>query len=157
MWLLLCGLAFFWHGVHMSTAVLDYRTETKAVEIMVTLSADHLQEILSRKAGRELELDRAPEAQKLASVYVLERFELKDGGGKKLPLKWVGWEITGGSVNCYLEAKPAEGTVKLRNDLLLDWQRDQVNRVLPKRDGKGKPPQLVYWSGTAGEFQTLAF
>jgi hypothetical protein len=68
----------------------------------------------------------------------------------------VGWEIKGGNVNLYIEAATTQpDKLQLRNDLLLDWQRDQVNRVLPKRDGKGRPPQLLFWVGTLGEFLAL--
>ncbi|MFN8938477.1 MAG: DUF6702 family protein [Acidobacteriota bacterium] len=149
-------LAWFWHGVHLSTATVDYQTASKRLEVMITLSADHLEEVLRRKSGREIELDRTAEAETWAREYVLERFDLRYGGGRKLPLKWVGWEIKGGSVNLYVEADwDGAGDLKQRNDLMLDWQRDQVNRVLPKRDGRGKPPQLMFWVGTRGEFQAL--
>jgi len=149
-------LAWFWHGVHLSTATVDYQTAGRRPEVMITLSADHLEEVLRRKSGREIELDRTAEAETWAREYVLGRFELRDGGGQKLPLRWVGWEIKGGAVNVYVEADwGGAAGLKLRNDLLLDWQRDQVNRVLPKRDGKGRPPQLMFWVGTQGEFQAL--
>lgn len=152
MWFVL-ALAFFWHGVHMSTTTVDYQSSSKSVEILIALSADHLEEILRKNSGREVELDRTADAQKLAQDYVFSRFELKDASGKTLPLKWVGWEIKGGNVNCYVEAQASSDTgLKLRNDLLIDWQRDQINRVLPKRDGKGKPPQLMFWVGSLGEY-----
>jgi hypothetical protein len=152
------SLAFFWHGVHMSTATVDYQTSSKRLEVVIAMSADHLQEIVSQKSGRNVELDRTADAEKLARDYVMARFQLKDGAGSALPLKWVGWEIKGGNVNVYVEAAFAGGDgVKLRNDLLIDWQRDQVNRVLSKRDGKGKPPQVMYWVGSLGEFQSLPF
>ena len=157
MWFVLV-LAFFWHGVHMSTATVDYQSGTKSVEILIAMSADHLEEVLRKNSGREVELDRTGDAQKLAQDYVLSRFELKDSSGKTLPLKWVGWEIKGGNVNCYVEAKVSSDTgLKLRDDLLIDWQRDQINRVLPKRDGKGKPPQLMFWVGSLGEYLPLVF
>jgi hypothetical protein len=154
-WLVL-GLAFFWHGVHMSTATVDYQTSSKRLEILIAVSADHLEQILRQKSGREIELDRTADAEKLAREYVLARFQLKDGAGKLMPLRWVGWEIKGGNVNCYVET-PFDGSkgLSLRNDLLIDWQRDQVNQVLPKRDGKGKPPQLMHWVGSQGEFLAL--
>jgi hypothetical protein len=152
------SLAFFWHGVHMSTATVDYQSSSKRFEIVIAMSADHLQEIVRQKSGRDVELDRTSDAEKLAREYVLARFQLKDGAGNTLPLKWVGWEIKGGNVNVYVEAAFGGGVgVKLRNDLLIDWQRDQVNRVLPKLDGKGKPPQVMYWVGTLGEFQSMSF
>ena len=154
---LLASLALYWHGVHMSTATVDYRSGSKDVEIMIAMSADHLEEVLRRNSGREVELDRTADAQKLAQDYVLSHFSLKDSGGKPVPLKWVGWEIKGGNVNCYVEAKAAGEGLKLRNELLIDWQRDQVNRVLPKRDGKVRPPQLMFWVGTLGEYLPLAF
>lgn len=152
------SLALFWHGVHLSTATVDYQTSSKRLEVVIAMSADHLEEILRQKSGRQVELDRTADAEKLARDYVLARFQLKDGAGKAIALKWVGWEIKGGNVNVYVEAPFAGGDgVKLRNDLLIDWQRDQVNRVLPKRDGKGKPPQVMYWVGTLGDFQSMAF
>lgn len=157
MWWML-SLAWYWHGVHMSTATVDYQSSFKRLEIVIAMSADHVQEILRQKSGREIEIDRTTDAEKLARDYVLSRFELKDAAGRALALKWVGWEIKGGNVNCYLETPYSGGErVLLRNELLMDWQRDQVNRVLPKRDGKGKPPQAMYWVGTIGEFQPLAF
>ncbi len=157
MWFVLV-LAFFWHGVHMSTATVDYQSNSKSVEILIAMSADHLEEILRKNSGREVELDRTGDAQKLAQDYVLSHFELRDASGKTLQLKWVGWEIKGGNVNCYVEAKASSDTgLKLRDDLLIDWQRDQINRVLPKRDGKGKPPQLMFWVGTLGEYLPLVF
>ena len=157
MWFALV-LSFFWHGVHMSTATVDYQSSSKSVEILIAMSADHFEEILRKNSGREVELDRTVDAAKLAQDYVFSRFELKDASGKTLQLKWVGWEIKGGNVNCYVEVKAAsESGLKLRNDLLIDWQRDQINRVLPKRDGKGKPPQLMFWVGSLGAYLPLVF
>ena len=48
MWSLLT-LALFWHGVHMSTSTVDYQTSSKRLEIVITVSAEHLEEILRRK------------------------------------------------------------------------------------------------------------
>jgi hypothetical protein len=153
-WALL--LAWFWHGVHLSTAIVDYRTDSRQLEIIIALSADHLEENLRRRTGRDIELDRSPDAAKLTEAYLRERFALREAGGRELPFRWVGWEIKGGNVNLYIEAATTQpDKLQLRNDLLLDWQRDQVNRVLPKRDGKGRPPQLLFWVGTLGEFLAL--
>lgn len=152
------SLALLWHGVHMGTATVDYRSDTKRLEMVVTINAGHLEELLRKKSGKEIELDRTPGAEKLAEQYVFSHWSLKDDQGKLLILHWVGWEIKGGNVNCYLEGTAiSDKGLKLRNELLLDWQRDQVNQVLPKRDGKGKPPQLLYWVGNAGEYLPLVF
>lgn len=153
----LLTLAYFWHGVHMSTATVDYQFAHKRLEIVIAMSADHTEEILRQKSGRQIEIDRTPDAEALAKEYVLSRFALRTASNKPMTLKWVGMEIKGGNVNCFLET-PYEGKepVQLRNDLLLDWQRDQTNRVLAKRDGKGNPPQTLFWIGTLGEFQALA-
>ena len=51
MWFAL-ALAFFWHGVHMSTTTVDYQSSSKSVEILIAMSADHLEEILrTRRFG----------------------------------------------------------------------------------------------------------
>jgi hypothetical protein len=146
------------HGVHMSTATVDYRSATKSLEIVITLSAQHLEEILSSQSGKRLELDRSPGIEDLAKDYLFRRFSVQNESKKFITLYWVGMEIKGGNVNLYVEAKvPGDGGLALRNELLLDWQKDQINRVLPKRDGQGKPPQLLYWSGNAGQHLPLAF
>lgn len=142
----------------MSTATVDYQAGSKSLEIMIAMSADHLEEILRKNSGREIELDQSKDAQQLTQAYVLGRFEVKDSTGKPLRLKWVGWEIKGGNVNCYVETPVSSPDgLQVRDDLLIDWQRDQVNRVLPKRDGKGKPPQLMFWVGTLGQYLPLVF
>jgi hypothetical protein len=150
------ALAF--HGVHMSTASVDYRSDSKRLEILIALSAQHLEEILSSKTGKRVELDRTAGVEELAKEYLFRRFSIQNAQGKFVTLYWVGMEVKGGNVNLYVEAAvESDAGLSLRNELLLDWQRDQVNRVLPKRDGKGKPPQILYWSGNAGEHQKLAF
>ncbi len=156
--LLLAVSASAFHGVHMSLSTVDYRSDSKRVEILIALSAQHLEEILSSKSGRRIELDRSPDIEGLAKDYLFRRFSLKNSSGQFLTLHWVGLEAKGGNVNLYLEAPvPSDTGLSLRNELLLDWQKDQVNRVLPKRDGKGKPPQLLFWSGNAGEHIPLHF
>ncbi|GAB4365814.1 MAG: hypothetical protein OHK0021_09390 [Bryobacter sp.] len=156
--LLCCAVVLSAHGVHMSTTSVDYRSETQTLEILIAVSTQHLEEILAQHHKRRVELDRTPDAEALVKQYLFSRFSFKQPDGKFLPLQWVGMEVKGGNTNLYVEAKVAgENGLSLRNELLLDWQRDQVNRVLPKRDGKGKPPQLLFWSGTAGEHQIIHF
>jgi hypothetical protein len=152
----LCSYAF--HGVHMSLTSVDYRSEAKRLEILIALSSQHLEEILSSKSGKRVELDRTPGIEEIVKDYLFRRFSVRDASGKFITLHWVGMEVKGGNVNLYIES-PVEGDVglSLRNEILLDWQKDQVNRVLLKRDGKGKPPQILYWSGNAGEHLKLAF
>lgn len=151
-----CAYAF--HGVHMSMSSVDYRSDTRRLEILIALSAQHLEEILSTKAARRIELDRSPGVEDLVKDYLFRRFSVQNAQGKFVTLYWVGMEVKGGNVNLYVEAPvESESGLSLRNELLLDWQKDQVNRVLPKRDGKGKPPQILYWSGNAGEHLKLLF
>jgi hypothetical protein len=155
---LIAGLAFYWHGVHMSTATIDYRADRKQLEMMLTMSADHLEQILSTRSGLQIEIDRSPQVGSLAEAYIRERWELRGPDGKTIAWRWVGLDVKGGNVNCFLEAKvSSDGGLQLRNEILIDWQRDQINRVLPKRDGKVRPPQLLFWSGTTKQFQNLLF
>jgi hypothetical protein len=149
------------HGVHMSTTTVDYRSDTKRLEILIAISTQHLEEVLSRQHNVRVELDRTPGVEDMVKKYLFARFSFRheDAPPRQfLPLTWVGMEIKGGNTNLYVEAAvEREDGWQLRNELLLDWQKDQVNRVLPKRDGKGKPPQVLYWSGTAGEHQPIRF
>ncbi len=156
--LTLISCAYAYHGVHMSMTSVDYRSDTKRLEILISLSSQHLEEILSSKSGKRIELDRTPGIEEMVKEYLFRRFSVQNVQGKFITLYWVGMEVKGGNVNLYVES-PVEGDsgLSLRNELLLDWQRDQVNRVLLKRDGKGKPPQILYWSGNAGEHVKLMF
>ena len=155
---MLLALALWWHGVHLGTGTVDYRSDSKRLEIVLTVNASHLEEVLRQKSGKEVELDRTPGVEKLAEQYIFSHWSVKDSSGQFVTLHWVGWEIKGGNVNCYVEATVAgDQGLRLRNEILLDWQRDQVNQILLKRDGKAKPPQLMYWVGNAGEHLPLTF
>jgi hypothetical protein len=152
----LCSYAF--HGVHMSLTSVDYRSDSKRLEILIALSSQHVEEILSSKSGKRVELDRTTGVEEMVKDYLFRRFSVQNAAGKFITLHWVGMEVKGGNVNLYIESPvESDAGLSLRNEVLLDWQKDQVNRVLLKRDGKGKPPQILYWSGNAGEHLKLAF
>jgi hypothetical protein len=71
------------------------------------------------------------------------------GGGRELPMKWVGMEIKTNMAYLYVETEaPALDGLEIKNELLLDLLPDQVNMLTLRRDGKGKPFDCLFQQGS---------
>ncbi|MGH9901422.1 MAG: DUF6702 family protein, partial [Pyrinomonadaceae bacterium] len=125
------------HKYHTSFTRVEYNAEEKSAEITMQTFADDLENVLSRRAGRSIRLDKGKDVERLVFDYLRDSFELKgrEGGGA---LRWVGMETKADAVWIYLEAPMPEGLsgATLRNGLLLDLFRDQVNIVNVLYGGK---------------------
>jgi hypothetical protein len=137
---LLAAAALSGHGQHASLTAVDYLSKSKSLEVTIVMSADHLETILRRESGREIEIDRTPGAEALASAYIRERFVFRLPSGEEIVLRWVGMEAKADQLRAYLEAAkcPDPEGMSIRNDLLFDFLPDQINLFTLRRDRKGK-------------------
>ena len=143
------------HGVHASLTSITFVPESKSLEIVMVMSADDIETVLRRDTGKQVEVDR--NAESLVAAYLAKTVELRDAASVKLPLKWVGMEVSVQKITAYLEAK-ASGPdgLKIRNDLLFDLLKDQVNILSVKRaGGKGRASEHLFQAGTSGAWQTV--
>jgi hypothetical protein len=127
------------HRYHTSFAEADYNRDEQSLEVSLRTFADDLENILSRRAGKRIALDRRKEAEPLLLAYLQETFQLKSSSGGVLKLSWVGMEVKVDAVWLYFEVKIPGGLndVQLRNRFLQDLFNDQRN-VVNVKDGEQK-------------------
>jgi hypothetical protein len=145
------------HGVHASLTSIQYVEESKSLEIVMVVSADDLEGVLRRDTGKQIEVDRGTE--KLIFDYLDRAFEIRTKQQKKLPLTWIGMEVSVQKVTAYLEVKAVpEGPdgLRIRNDVLLNFLDDQVNVVSVKRqNGKGRASEHLFQAAAKNSWQAV--
>ncbi len=126
------------HKYHLSLTQIEYNPTEKSVEIVLRTFPDDLQNILSRRAGRQIQLDAAKDAAALTFAYVRDTVELRAKNGKPIKLVWVGMEPRADAVWLYVEGKMPGGLAgaTLRNRFMFDLFEDQTNTVSAKFNGK---------------------
>ncbi|MDT4968028.1 MAG: hypothetical protein QOJ64_2765 [Acidobacteriota bacterium] len=140
------GQAAYAHKFHVSFAEVDYNREEQSLQISLRTFPDDVENILSRRAGRRISLDRRKEVEPLLFAYLQETFRLENAEAGSVKLSWVGMESKVDSVWIYFEAKL--GIVKgliLRDRFLQDLFRDQVNKV--SITGAGKKASMTFSPG----------
>ena len=119
------------HKYYTSLAQVEYNAGEKSVEVTLRVFADDLELALTRRAGREVSLDRTKDADRLVLAYLRDTFEIKNREGEVKALKWVGMELRAGVAWLYVEAEMPEGLAgaRLRDHVLFELFAEQVNTV----------------------------
>ena len=119
------------HTFHTSLMHIEYDEQEQLIEISIQVFTNDLEYILSRRSGKKVRLDRTPDAGQLTLTYLNEAVNLKNGDGRVKILSWVGMEPEADAVWLYVETKMPDGLegIEIRNRLLFELVRDQVNRV----------------------------
>lgn len=119
------------HKFYTSLAQVEYNAETGAVEIALRVFADDLELALTRRAGRQVRLERAKDRDRLVIEYLREKFELKNRAGQPKELRLVGVEVEREVAWLYFEAEMPEGLggARLRDQVLFELFAKQVNVV----------------------------
>jgi hypothetical protein len=125
------------HKYYTSLARVEYNAGEKSVEVTLRIFADDLELALTRRAGREVRLDRTKGADRLVLAYLRDTFEIRNRGGETKALKWVGMELRGGVAWLYVEAEMPEGLsgARLRDQVLFELFAKQVNTVSVRYPG----------------------
>lgn len=138
------------HKFHFSSTLLDYNPSAKTYEITVRLFADDIEAVMTRMAGRQIEVDRSPDAERLCFQYLKERLRLRGPDTKPIALRWVGLEVKVTTVYAYLEADaPATGLrdLAVENTIFFELLPGQVNTVILKDPVHGRPRDLNFRAG----------
>ncbi len=147
----------FAHGVHASLTSIQYVEESKSLEIVMVMSADDVQTLLRRDTGKDVEVDRG--AEKLVSAYLEKAFEIRAAkADAKIPVAWVGMEVSVQKITAYLEARVPDGPdgLRIRQDLLFELLADQLNILSVKRAaGKSRASEHLFAAGSRGAWQTV--
>jgi hypothetical protein len=143
------------HTFHTSLMQLEYNEKEQSVEVSIQVFVHDLENILSRRSGKSVRLDRTPEAASLTLAYLNEAVSLKNLEGQPKTLTWIGMEPEADAVWLYVETKMPEGLegAQVRDRLFFELLDDQVNLVHVKYEGK--KADLVFKSGE-DSFKTIA-
>lgn len=134
-------LSFSAHPIYLSTTEIDYNKKNKTLEIAIKIFSDDLGEVLSEEQGETVEIgtDREhQDATALITEYLEEHFVV-EVNGKKKPFNYV----TRRNVRedfyatwVLLEVPKVYNikTLKLTNDILIDYHEEQQNYVKFRED-----------------------
>ena len=119
------------HTFHASLTHMEYNEQERLVEISIQVFTNDLENILRRRSGRNVRLDKSRDAAQLTLAYLNETVNLKNYDGDLKTLSWVGMEPEADAVWLYVETRMPEGFegIEVRNRLFFDLFHDQVNRV----------------------------
>lgn len=126
------------HTFHTSLMQVEYNEKEQLVEISLQVFTHDLENVLSRRSGKNVRLDKTPQAPQLTLAYLNETINLKNRDGQVKTLSWVGMEPQADAVWLYVETKMSEGLdgAQVRNRIFFDLLDDQVNLVHIKHDEK---------------------
>lgn len=129
--LLACAPQAAAHKYHTSFATADYNSEEQSLQISLRTFPDDLADVLSKRAGKRISLDRRKETEPLVLAYLRDVFQIKRADGELLRLSWVGMEVNVDSVWLYFEVKIPGGIkgLQLRHQFLQDLFDDQTNLI----------------------------
>jgi hypothetical protein len=122
------------HPFHESQAEIDYRSTCQCLEITLRVKPEEMEAALLRRGAPRLPLEH-PRMQRQFEDYVRAHFALSDAAQQSVRLTWVGSEIDALGAWIYLQSSAVQLPLQLRNDLLLDEDPQQVNRVLFRTEG----------------------
>lgn len=126
------------HRFHTSLTRIEYNAAEKIHEITIQLFTHDLLQILEKKIGKRVELEKNADADALIFDYLNENFSLTDSKGETKTLRWIGKESETDVVRIYLETGATENleNYKLKNTIFLGNFPEQTNLVVCRYDGK---------------------
>ncbi len=142
------------HTFHTSLMQLEYNSQQQSLEVSIQVFVHDLENILSRRSGKSIRLDKTPEAAQLTLAYLNDAVNLKNREGQTKNFTWVGMEPEADAVWLYVETKMPEGLegAQVRDRLFFEQLDDQVNLVHVKYEGK--KVDLVFKPGE--DFKVIA-
>ncbi|KQQ40148.1 hypothetical protein ASF61_05005 [Duganella sp. Leaf126] len=150
--LALTSMAATAHNYHMGIADISYNTRSGSTEIVHTYTAHDVAALLSRQAGRLVDLGQ-PGSEALLRKYAEQQFAVAGRKGERLPLTWIGMKADADSVVIFQEIPRTRLTpgARIHNAMLTDLIPTQKNTVNVQIDGpvktlvfdQGAPDQLV--------------
>jgi hypothetical protein len=126
------------HTFHTSLMSMEYNHQEQLLEISLQVFSHDLETILTKRNGKNVRLDKSPDAAALIFAYLQDSINIKNAAGETKTLSWVGMETQADAVWLYVEAKMPEGITGalLRNRILFDLLDDQINLVHLKDEDK---------------------
>jgi hypothetical protein len=138
--------AYQLHPFHVSVCDIEMNEKHGRLEITHKIFWDDLEEGLSAMAGKPVNVSKPKnekELQELIEKYLYTHFSLKIDGHTVVPV-YLGSELDEDAMWCYMEVENFTGftTIEVKNTLLMEIFRDQMNLVHVKNRTKLKSLKL---------------
>lgn len=127
------------HQFHFGHLDANWNSHRLTLELTVRLHADDLEALLRQQQGRGLELDRDPQAERLACAYVLQTVAFDD-----VRFRCIGLEVSTHFATLFLEGPAAAPPRRARFQSLSANFPDQINTVQVQQDGKAIGPAVPF-------------
>ena len=127
------------HQFHFGHLDANWNSHRRTLELTVRLHADDLEAVLRQQQGRGLELDRDPQAERLACAYVLQTVAFDD-----VRFRCIGLEVSTHFATLFLEGPAAAPPRRARFQSLSANFPDQINTVQVQQDRKGIGPAVPF-------------
>jgi Domain of unknown function (DUF6702) len=137
-YLLPCAHGAQAHRYHTSLTRIDYNEKEKLVEITIQIFTHDLVPVLEKRAGKEIDLEKTADIDKIILEYLSQNFVLKNKKGEAQKLNWVGKELEVDTAYVYVEIPSAESLegFSLQNTIFFESFAEQTNLVTARFDGK---------------------
>lgn len=133
----LCLAPMAIHEFYISILTIRFDEGLRTLDLTWQITAHDLEHALSDVADLDLgSSEQHPEADSLMSDYLQRHLRLALASGP-LVLYWIGWELEGENLYCYLQVQDVEDArgLMVSNDLLHDVFPEQDNIVHVERAG----------------------
>lgn len=121
------------HPFHVSVCDIEFRKESKSVQVSQRIFLDDLEQALSKKFGINMIIDNESTAtfrDSLIQVYLLENLNITFDGKEKKRV-YVGNEFEEDAMWCYLEYSGINkfNSIAVKSTVLLETFDDQANII----------------------------
>ncbi len=144
------------HPFFISVTEINHNAETKSVEVSCKMFTDDLEGALKKSLQASVDFSSAAQQERagvLLNQYVQQHLHII-ADGKKLPLRFVGFEREAESVYCYFEIAgvPLVRKLEITTSLLQDFTQEQINIIHATAGGHRQSTKLNY-PATKAQFQ----
>lgn len=144
--LLVLGLNL--HPFFVSMTEITHNNKEKTLELSVRIFTSDLEQILKSKTTQKVDLINGKNKQELDQLvynYLSSHLQIELNNAP-VRYQFIGYEIQSESVWSYLEISnvAAVKSIKVKNTLLYDFTKDQINMVHLKANGKEETRKLNY-------------
>ena len=131
--LLIPLFAFTMHKYYLSSTKIEYKKESKTIQITMRFFIDDLQETINRTYSKDVELALPNEPKEIDSLinnYISKKLEVIINTNKKA-FSFLGKEYNNDEIYIYLEIENVEliNSIEIKNSMLMEIFPEQQNII----------------------------
>lgn len=136
------------HPFYISVTEINHNAASNTMEISCKMFADDFEQILEKNYKKQIDITAQKDQallEKIIPDYMLKHLSIT-ADGKETKLVYVGFEKEKESVFCYLQCDkvPPPKKIEIMNDILQDFNDNQINIIHITVNGKRQSTKLDY-------------